>query len=77
MEGKLLVLKFDVEGHELQVSKGAQLLFEKKFIRALLIDGYVDPDVKTYLRSFGFRFYDGKSLLPATGNVFSSLFVID
>lgn len=77
VEGTSLFLKIDVEGHELQVLKGAQLLFEKKLIRALLIDGYADPDVESFLRSYGFRFYDGKSLLPVTGNVFSLLALID
>ena len=77
IKGSSLVLKIDVEGQELEVIQGAENLLEMGVIRAVYIDGYADKSVETVLAGYGFKFFDGKTLLPVSGNVFSLLAVKD
>jgi len=73
VEGDSLVLKIDVEGQEMNVLEGASGLFEAGRIKAVYLDGYKEKAVEEFLRSRGFSLFDGKSLLPVEGNVFSLL----
>jgi FkbM family methyltransferase len=62
--GSSLVLKIDVEGHEYQVLKGAEATFSSGRVRAVYVDGYDDPRVAEFLRTRGFRFFNGRTMQP-------------
>jgi FkbM family methyltransferase len=57
-----LVVKIDVEGHELPVLRGAAGLFEKQRIKVIYIDGYSDDAIPVLLRQCGFTLFDGRTL---------------
>lgn len=59
-----LVVKIDVEGHELQVLRGAEQTLSAGRVKVLYVDGYSSSDVPQLLRDRGFRFYDGRTLQP-------------
>jgi FkbM family methyltransferase len=66
LRGRALLLKIDVEGAELAVLHGAQGLFDQQRIVAVYLDGCADADtVATFLNRQGFRFFDGRTLVPA------------
>lgn len=71
--GDSIILKIDVEGQEKQVLEGAEDLFKQGRIKAAYLDGYADRSVESFLRNYGFKFHDGRTLRPTSGNVFSLL----
>lgn len=60
-----LVVKIDVEGHELPVVKGASRLFDEQRIKVVYLDGYGSPEIPALLREYGFDFFDGRTLEPS------------
>ena len=60
--GDNIVLKIDVEGQEAEVLAGALPFFEQRRVSAVYCDGWSSQEVCTFLRRFGFAFYDGCSL---------------
>jgi hypothetical protein len=73
--GESIVLKIDVEGQELEVLRGASELFEAGRIKAVYLDGYKAAAVEDFLRRYDFQFFDGQTMQPVSGNVFSLLAV--
>jgi FkbM family methyltransferase len=73
IDGDSLIIKVDVEGQEMNVLRGGTRLFEANRVKAVYIDGYEDSGVEGLLRGYGFRLFDGRSLDPAQGKVFSLL----
>jgi FkbM family methyltransferase len=72
--GSAIVIKIDVEGHELEVLEGANMLFREQRVSAVYIDGFTrGSEVVKFLREHGFCLYDGRTLKPAAENVFSLL----
>ncbi|HYY14663.1 MAG TPA: FkbM family methyltransferase [Chthoniobacterales bacterium] len=59
-----LVMKIDVEGHELPVLRGAAALFNEQRIKVIYIDGYSDEMIPDFLRERGFALYHGRALTP-------------
>jgi FkbM family methyltransferase len=59
-----LVVKIDVEGHELPVLRGAAALFNEERIKVIYIDGYSDEKIPDFLRERGFALYHGRTLAP-------------
>lgn len=57
-----LVLKIDVEDHELPVLEGASRLFEQARIKVVYLDGYKGDQIPTLLRDRGFELFDGRTL---------------
>lgn len=68
-----LVLKIDVEGMERRVLDGASRLLSNDLIRVVYLDGYEDPSINNLLMSHGFALFDGRTLAPNPGRVFSLL----
>jgi hypothetical protein len=64
-----LVLKIDVEDHELPVLEGASGLFERGRIKVVYLDGYSGDAIPPLLRNYGFSFFDGRALERCTGDV--------
>jgi FkbM family methyltransferase len=71
--GDSLVIKVDVEGQEKEVLLGASGLFEAGRVKAFYMDGYEDRSVETILKNYGFRLFDGRTLQPTEGGIFSLL----
>jgi FkbM family methyltransferase len=72
--GSSIVIKIDVEGHELEVLNGAAPLFQEGRISAVYLDGFSRPrEVLAFLRGYGFSLYDGRTLKAASDEVFSLL----
>lgn len=59
-----LVLKIDVENHELPVLEGAERLFAERRIKVIYLDGYANAAIPELLRGHGFELFDGRTLLP-------------
>jgi FkbM family methyltransferase len=59
-----LVVKIDVEGHELPVLRGASGLFDEQRIKVIYIDGYSDETIPRFLRDRDFILFNGRSLAP-------------
>lgn len=57
-----LVLKIDVEEHELQVLNGAEELLKSGRVKVVYIDGYSSELIPSLLRRHGFKFFDGRTL---------------
>jgi FkbM family methyltransferase len=57
-----LVLKIDVENHELPVLEGAAGLFETERIKVIYLDGYGSGEIPALLRRRGFTLFDGRTL---------------
>lgn len=70
--GDSIVLKIDVEGHEVQVIEGATGLIEAGRVKAIYVDGYADPNLPARLERMGFVLFDGRTLEPGHA-VFSLL----
>jgi FkbM family methyltransferase len=63
IEGNSLVMKFDVEGGELEALQGAEGLFREERVKVVYVDGYESNGaVPEYLKSHGFCLYDGRTL---------------
>jgi FkbM family methyltransferase len=62
-----LVVKIDVEGHELPVLRGASGLFDDQRIKVIYIDGYNDDAIPVLLRQCGFALFDGRTLVRCDG----------
>jgi FkbM family methyltransferase len=60
-----LVVKIDVEGHELEVLRGAAKLFDEQRVKVIYIDGYSDETVPDFLRERDFALYHGRTLVPS------------
>lgn len=74
IEGDRIIIKIDAENQEWAVLKGAERLFESGLVKAVYLDGTCDQQkVEEFLRDFGFRFFNGRSLAPSTGGDFSLL----
>jgi FkbM family methyltransferase len=57
-----LVIKIDVEGHELPVLKGAARLFDEQRVKVVYLDGYTSKEIPSLLQESGFDFFDGRTL---------------
>lgn len=77
IEGDSLILKIDVEGQEKEVIDGADGLFRSNRVKAVYLDGYKDKQIESLLLSYGFNLFDGKTLEPTEGGIFSLLAILD
>jgi FkbM family methyltransferase len=66
IQGRSLVMKIDVEGHEWEVLQGAIGLFQANRVRALYLDDFKDARIVAFLDQYEFRFFNGRTLKPAT-----------
>jgi FkbM family methyltransferase len=66
IQGQSIVMKIDVEGHEWEVLQGAIGLFQANRVRALYLDDFKDARVMTFLGNYKFRYFNGRTLEPAT-----------
>jgi len=64
--GNSIVMKIDVEGQELEVLLGARKYFDGCRVKALYLDDYKDPRVRDFLDPYGFHYFNGRTLEPAT-----------
>jgi FkbM family methyltransferase len=56
-----LILKIDVEEHELQVLQGAEELLKSGRVKVVYLDGYSSKLIPALLQRHGFRFFDGRT----------------
>ena len=56
-----LILKIDVEEHELQVLNGAEALLSSGRVKVVYLDGYSSKLIPPLLQRHGFRFFDGRT----------------
>ena len=56
-----LILKIDVEEHELQVLNGAEGLLKSGRVKVVYLDGYSSKLIPPLLQRHGFRFFDGRT----------------
>jgi FkbM family methyltransferase len=66
VSGNSIVMKIDVEGQEMEVLQGAKGYFDSGRIRALYLDDYKDPRVRDFLDTYGFHYFNGRTLERAT-----------
>ena len=59
-----LVMKIDVEDHELPVLEGASRLLDAERIKVIYLDGYKSAAIPALLRRYGFELFDGRTLAP-------------
>lgn len=64
IKGDSIVLKIDVEGHEMQVLAGAAGLFAEGRVKAVFLDGFGDKGIPAWLRARDFLLFAGRSLEP-------------
>jgi FkbM family methyltransferase len=75
--GNDLVIKIDVEGHELEVLEGAGKLLASKRVKAIFLDGYTSHSIViNLLTSHGFELFNGRTLLPLKEHDFSLLAIL-
>lgn len=76
MKGDSIILKIDVEGHEYEVLEGARNLFDAGRIKVVYLDGYKKQEaILSFLKNYGFKLFDGKTIEPDPVNNFSLLAV--
>jgi FkbM family methyltransferase len=56
-----LILKIDVEEHELEVLVGAEQLLRSGRVKVVYLDGYTSKSIPSLLERHGFRFFDGRT----------------
>ena len=56
-----LILKIDVEEHELQVLNGAEELLKSGRVKVVYLDGYSSNLIPPLLQRHGFKFFDGRT----------------
>jgi FkbM family methyltransferase len=66
IDGNSLVMKIDVEGQEWEVLQGALPYFRSNRVKALYLDDYKDARVRGFLDEYGFHYFNGRTLEPAT-----------
>lgn len=64
-----LVMKIDVEDHELPVLEGASRLFNEERVKVIYLDGYGNDTIPQLLRDRGFMLFDGRTLKKCTTDV--------
>jgi hypothetical protein len=64
-----LILKIDVEDHELQVLAGADELLKSGRVKVVYLDGYSSKLVPPLLQRHGFRFFDGRTFARSDDQV--------
>jgi FkbM family methyltransferase len=64
VEGSSLVIKIDVEGHEIEVLRGAVRFFQENRVKAVYLDGYSSDEVPAFLHSHGMKILNGVTLEP-------------
>jgi FkbM family methyltransferase len=64
-----LILKIDVEDHELQVLNGAEELLKSGRVKVVYLDGYSSNLVPPLLQRHGFRFFDGRTFARSDNQV--------
>jgi FkbM family methyltransferase len=76
-KGRDIIIKIDVEGHELEVLEGAEKLLEQKRVKAVFLDGYDHhATINNMLSSYGFELYSAKTLAPIKEHDFSLLAIL-
>jgi hypothetical protein len=74
IRGDSIIIKIDVENQELAVLEGARGWFESRRVKAVYLDGIAEQKkVIDFLTSFGFLFFDGRSLMPYSKEHFGVL----
>jgi FkbM family methyltransferase len=73
LAGDSIVLKVDVEGHEMAVLRGAENFFREGRISAVYVDGYEDRALPDFLKERGFSLHDGRTLESIECHAFSLL----
>jgi hypothetical protein len=66
VEGNSIVMKIDVEGQEWEVLQGAKSYFHDGRVKALYLDDYKNPKVRTFLEEYEFSFFNGGTLERAS-----------
>ena len=62
IKGNSLILKVDVEGHELEVLEGSQDFFDKSRIKAVFVDRFENVGVILFLKKYGFLLLNAQTL---------------
>lgn len=70
-----LIIKIDVEGQEMAVLEGAKKYFDENQVISVYLDGYGDRACWDFLESYGYEFFDGRTLTRADRSTFSLLAV--
>ncbi len=71
IEGDRILIKVDVEGHELEVLHGARRLFAARRVAAVFIDGAARAaECLAFLRENDFSVFDAHTLRPYDGGYF-------
>lgn len=60
-----ILIKIDVEGHELAVLEGAEGLFKAKRVAIVYCDGVSDSRAIDFLKEQGFNIFDSKTISPS------------
>ena len=72
--GSRMMIKVDVEGHELHVLQGAEKLFSQNRVLAVYLDGCSDSrGVERFLLSYDFVLLDARTMLSAPSQTYSLL----
>ena len=64
-----LILKIDVEEHELEVLNGAEELLQSARVKVVYLDGYTSKAIPPLLQRHGFRFFNGRTLVRSEHEV--------
>jgi len=72
-KGQAMLVKIDVEGHELEVLRGASALLDNGRISAIYCDGHDRNAVPKFLEDRGFQLFDASNFQPSRGEIFQLL----